>query len=657
MNWFLSILFYIVIFSQYYLIGDTLLSFAKYDQSLAKKMILGFFGTFFITFLVGFPAQFFRISWITYFVVQCICFLLIDLVLFGLRHRQLVNSLKKIKELNIKNLKQFIGNNWICFVFVFLFSWFSSANNLPIYELNYDDFYYIGKMINLVGTDHLLNENYYNGFLIDLSSVPIERLFNTYELSYSFLSQIFSIDIIFFCRMTMTIHNYIFFTIIYKELSSLLIPKQYSQYSIVLFFVFLIPHGYLQNGLSNLSFQICSYDLWQFQTAMFYGGSVVRVLSLPVLMIFSYELIEKIDIKKILIIAMLSVSFLSFSTIFLQIFAIFAIFILLVKCIYTLYSSIKNKNKNLLIFSIVGILLILLILLSTKLIGRVLNPDAVAACVDGLNAYIIGWFNFDIILRIGIVPIIVCILITKKLQNRMIYLFVFFLYGLVTTMWFKEFLSITSGNMFFVINRTVASIQFLVVLIAGLFVIEVFLKFFSNRAVPSFFSVVYILCVCFFFQSHTDRFLDYTYLGSGISSAGWDFSRLFNKNNSMTLDIFTDIGEYFNSLPYGNYTLYCPESFTYNNNQTFSLGFLMSSNRIQLHAREGIDIPEKRKKLLNDFCLGEANDTDLFLSYLHDYDIKYIVLFDENSKQLLMNRGGSIILENKDDNYYCLVKI
>ena len=656
MNWFLSILFYIVIFAQYYLIGDTLISFADYKTSLAKKMILGFFGTFFITFLVGFPAQFFRISWISYFVIQCFVFLFIDLGFLILRRKQLIRWLKRNKNVNVETIKQFVCNNWLCFVFVFLFTWFSSANNLPIYELNYDDFYYIGKMVNLVGTDHLLNENYYNGFLINLSAVPLERLFNTYELSYSFLSSVFSIDIIFFCRITMVIHNYLFFVLIYKELSSLLIPSQYSQYSVVPFFIFLIPLGYLQNGLGNLSFHICSYDLWQFQTAIFYGGSVVRVLSVPALMIFSYELIEKIDIKKILIIAMLSVAFLSFSTIFLQIFAVYSIFILLTKCIYTLHNSIKNKNIKIILFSIAGIIFILLVLLSTKFIAKILNPDAVVACIEGLNAYIIGWFDFDVILRLGIIPIIVCILISKNIQNKMIYLFVHFLYALVTTMWFKEFLALTSGNMFFVINRTVASIQFLLILIAGLCVIEIFLKFFSNRTVPSFISIVYILCICFFFQNHVDRFLDYTYLGSGISSAGWDFSRLFSKNNSMTLDIFANIGNYFNSLPYGNYTLYCPESFTYNDNETFSLGFLMSSNRIQLHAREGINIPEEKIALLNSFCLGKSNETDLVCSYLNDYELEYIVIFDENSKQLLENKGGTVVFENTKKNYYCLIK-
>ena len=43
------------------------------------------------------------------------------------------------------------------------------------------------------------------------------------------------------------------------------------------------------------------------------------------------------------------------------------------------------------------------------------------------------------------------------------------------------------------------------------------------------------------------------YLGSGISEYGWSFKRLFNFNEQMTPDIFVKVGNYFNTLEYGNY--------------------------------------------------------------------------------------------------------
>ena len=52
------------------------------------------------------------------------------------------------------------------------------------------------------------------------------------------------------------------------------------------------------------------------------------------------------------------------------------------------------------------------------------------------------------------------------------------------------------------------------------------------------------------------------------------------------LDIFNDVGEHFDSLPYGNYTLLAPPGFTYHGKVTYHQGFYMSSNRIQI-VKEG----------------------------------------------------------------------
>lgn len=88
----------------------------------------------------------------------------------------------------------------------------------------------------------------------------------------------------------------------------------------------------------------------------------------------------------------------------------------------------------------------------------------------------------------------------------------------------------------------------------------------------------------FVYQNY-NQIKSYTFLGCGINQYGYDFTQIFKYDNMM-LDIFNDVGEHFDSLPYGNYTLLAPPGFTYHGKVTYHQGFYMSSNRIQI-VKEG----------------------------------------------------------------------
>ena len=87
-------------------------------------------------------------------------------------------------------------------------------------------------------------------------------------------------------------------------------------------FYFLIPAGFLQTGIYEC-IRVYSYDLWQFQTAAFYGGSIVRMMAVPILIIYSLPLVEKMEFKKIIYIVLMSISMISFSTIYVQVVVLF----------------------------------------------------------------------------------------------------------------------------------------------------------------------------------------------------------------------------------------------------------------------------------------------------------------------------------------------
>lgn len=95
------------------------------------------------------------------------------------------------------------------------------------------------------------------------------RALNTYELLYSFFGSLFHISLVFFCRCTMTFHNYAIVFFIVKLFVSIFVDEKISQYSIL--FLLLIPAGYAAKG--DLSFKIRMYDNWRFQTAI-YGGQL-----------------------------------------------------------------------------------------------------------------------------------------------------------------------------------------------------------------------------------------------------------------------------------------------------------------------------------------------------------------------------------------------
>ena len=112
------------------------------------------------------------------------------------------------------------------------------------------------------------------------------------------LSQVFFILILFiFVKYPWLFITYTMFALAIKQLASF-VTKRKAQYALIPFFLFLIGHGYLmENNGSFLT--IRSFDLWQFQNAIWYGGSVVRVLSVPIMCIVCIPLIEnKMTIKK-----------------------------------------------------------------------------------------------------------------------------------------------------------------------------------------------------------------------------------------------------------------------------------------------------------------------------------------------------------------------
>lgn len=660
MNWLFTFLFFAFIFPFYYFLGDCLLEFTGFKKNNVKRYVLGFLTSYFISFCVAFPSQFFHISWILYFTLQIFIYLVVA-VFLGYKYKFAIK--KAIKEMYNKEkllliIKENTKNNWVIYIFILVFTAFSMASQLSFYQMNYDDSYYIGKIVNQVGANMLSMEDYYNGMLIS-SNLDLARIVNTYEVSYGFWSYLFHIDIPFFCRVTMIVHNYLFTALLIKEVASLFVDRKYSQYAILPFFVLLISQGYLMEGVRGI--QIRSYDMWQFQTAMFYGGSVVRVMSIPILIIFSYDLIEKITFKKISIIALISVSFVSFSTIYIQIFILFALIILLVKLIYNFYLSLVNKERNKILiyggFIIIYILLVVFFKYSINYICK--DSESYISSMNGYIEFSNHYAGYDILMKYGFVCIILCLLFAKSAQLKMVFLFLLLFYGLFRTSYFNEIINLSSFNMFFVSLRTISSLQYMILLSLGILFVYFYLLLIKNRFVINLFSVSLIVFIIFFIQSHYDKIKSYQYLGSGMIKEGYDFNRLLDINTDMMPDIYTNIGEYFNELDYGNYTLLGPSEFEYNHIKMYTQGFIISSNRIELCTYNGCDnLTGEEYNKINEFYKNNLSFYEIE-DILNEHKIMFILVFNEEHKVILEKQGYTLVYNDKDlyNNQYYLFQI
>ena len=145
------------------------------------------------------------------------------------------------------------------------------------------------------------------------------------------------------------------------------------------------------------------------------------------------------------------------------------------------------------------------------------------------------------------------------------------------------------------------------------------------------------------------------YLGSGISEYGWSFKRLFNFNEQMTPDIFVKVGNYFNTLEYGNYKMYAPPLVKTDGKNAYDGGFLMTTNRIQLATNDGFDnIVDSEFEYLIKFCNKGVGTYEEVLSILQKDDVHYLLVLNENAKKTLEESGVTLVLEDteNEDPYY-----
>jgi len=523
------------------------------------------------------------------------------------------------------------------------------TNGLPYYGDNYDDPYYIGKVVHQVGASQLMMKNYFNGSVSVVTD--ISRLINTFELTYGFFGDLFNISLTFFCRGTMVIHNYMIVFFIFKLYAEEFVEEVYSQFIITPMLLLLVPSGYFLYS-DNAFMRITMYDGWQFQTAIFYGGSMVRVIAIPVILIYGKDLIAKLDVRKVIFIGILYLTLISFSTIFLTHAIMLCIAFIIVKWIYyyQIQNEIESNKKWLGLLGLVATITLLLIL--NNVLGNIfVNNQAIL----DYDAFINKYFWPDFFIRYGLFVMIPAYYISNQKEVKMVVLVTLLLYLSVYTNQFIELLLTSSLNMNFVLFRFITSICFMIIGFIGIFIARMYSKFKMPFAFTAIASLTLTFGIVIFMYSNKDYIKEDTSLSTGISQFGYSINQLLD-NDRLIPDIMIEVGQYFDSLEYGSYRLISPYNVPYNGRLVHGRNFVMVSNNIETCFNGGCNnMTENQLSNVDKFFNNQLSYLEIKkITELHQID--YMLVVEKGQKEELENSGFTVILSSLEENkeYYLL---
>lgn len=284
--------------------------------------------------------------------------------------------------------------------------------------------------------------------------------------------------------------------------------------------------------------------------------------------------------------------------------------------------------------------------------------------MEALNDYNMFYENYypmDKLFKYGIVIIIGLFVVFRKREQIITLSFVLMWYLIIKTKFFIELSLLASSNYFFVFLRTGSSVQYLILICIGIFILKILNTITKSRYTMNLISTLIIVGTMAFVYINRGLIATYTEAGSGMSSQGYSFKRLKNLNTNMVPAIVDEVGEYFNSLPYGNYRVYIPDYFTYDGVQMCDESIFNNvSNRIAIHRNAGFDNMDfNDKTVLNNMCDGNYMELGVIKSLTQKYNIKYFLVFNNESMLNLSECGYKVVLNNKDSvgSSYYLMKV
>lgn len=347
LNYVVTVVFFVLFGLFYLLVGTTYYKDVRKLES--TRVITGFLIHTFLLAVCGVIVQIFNLPWLLFFLISI--FWTLFCLFYG------VYTVKKNKyEFFNDGILNFFRRYWFFIVLICIFAMTLICSAERLWSDNCtDDAYYFVKIASIP----------YNNFINNVETgIPNSAMFtynlNTWELEASVYLYVLHVLPSVYVRFGMAIFN---FTLILCGLHSLIgkINEKFkfnqNEVSYQYYCFLVIPIFYSINTLSQSFVSLDLEDTWKNTSAMYYGSTLVRLL-LP-LILFNYFLsIDDIKLKDFFVAILISVVFVSRSTV--------AIPFILIMGISVLLTLLIKNRKYLFTGLIVAVVLIATFLVSNN---------------------------------------------------------------------------------------------------------------------------------------------------------------------------------------------------------------------------------------------------------------------------------------------------
>lgn len=649
MNYLLSLLFLILIFSLYFVIGDTL---SKYihtkSNTFANKIIIGFITVFLIGFLVGFPLQVFSLSWLLFAVLFIGALVVFSIIIIKNRKSTFQQYLHHFQENPQGVIFSHLKRYWFVYLLVIVFSLLSCMNTQPYYLNNYRDDYYISKVVNLVGEKHLLSEDYGIGIalvrtsLFSYAKITGYRIFNTYELTYSVLGSVFHISLPFFCRFTMVIHNYLICFMTYTLFTSLFVEEDLAQYGNLFFCLLMIPAGFAASGMHPIYIRM--FENWRFQTGIFYGGSVTRVLSLPLLFYYGEELFAHNYKGNYLFLLVVTLTLTAFQTIAICYVILYLPLLLLGKILsFIINKSLRHAPMK--IIMTIAIFFSILVMGDMIMMRLPFNTTKLVSNAMHFSLYYANVFTYDFFALLGLVALATLLVFEKDHNAKLIEGGILLLFLMFRFNKSSMFLSLITGN-FYGIARELTSVLMLMAVFMAIFMIRILARLPKKKVILSLLALITVISTLGFICENKENILQYTKIEDNMTKKWYSFKILLD-NDQMLPEISVEVGRYFNKLKGDHYYVVCEQSIPYEGTILCDQSILLSSSKIQLFYGD--------PKYINEYLEGRIA-YNYIKALLDAYHCQYILTTRPKIAKDLSHNGYYYAIKNNQKHYYLMKK-
>lgn len=586
----------------------------------SKIVVSGYFYMYAMQWFVGFPLQITHASWNTYYYIMLVVYLvqIIFLTCYWVKHIRWSDCY--IVNIIINHLRQY----WVIYILVFIFSLMSMSSQFSYFKHSYDDYFYLGAVAQEIGNPSLASVDFYTG-MPEVSSFI--RLLNTFSIQYSFMSVTFHIDPVAFARCAMVFQNYFIMFFAFHALFVEISKKEHgAQYKLALFALLLIPSAYLVDKKLMVS-----YDDWQLNNAIWYGSSIVRVIGLPVLLIFGKECAERISWKNCLWYILLCISFMSFSTIAFP----FIVLVTMVALVYFVWNQcLRHCPKQRYLFTAVLIVCMVGVIFVIPRLLYSMNAGMAEKMLEQMERYednIIYYMSSSQVVRLLLPMMLLGACLLKKKTLSLFVIFTTALYMITFSGLFNSFMILISVFYDFVGLRFTTGVQLLIFALCSYMIIYALEQ--QKKQLPIIATCGLTVFACAFNMKNLAYYKTLDFHTSGVSPDGYDVKRLLHSDQMMP-EIVVKVGEFFDSFPekqrvLAPYTIECEGS-----ELKFYDSIVYSSANASVLTRVGdsyvetdeYDDGEGRSQLIS--FIEEGSEVEGLYELLERYQIDFIFTTD-----------------------------